>query len=167
MIAAAFGAAQDFETRAVGTVAAGVGGSVDADDGLAESAGQMQRAGVSGNGQTDTAGEGDELIKGAGVCRGGTVGLQDDCIGQRLFAGSGIDNDAQAAPGERLRNLRVALDWPALCSPAGAGVNEDGCLGSVFGQDRVRPGSAAGSTGSMGWTWVRSSPATAAASSMS
>ena len=63
VIAAALGAAQHAGARAVRPVAAGIGGTVDAHDRPAESAGQMQRTGVSANAEGDAARERDQLRK--------------------------------------------------------------------------------------------------------
>src|SRR5579863_679496 len=63
VIAKAVGAAQHTEARAEGTVAGGVGGAEDADDGASECAGEMQRAGVAGDSEINAARDGDELIE--------------------------------------------------------------------------------------------------------
>ncbi len=51
VIAAAFRAAQNAETRAKGAVAGGIGGAVNANDGAIEGAGQVERASVAGDDQ--------------------------------------------------------------------------------------------------------------------
>ena len=109
---------------AVGAVAAGVGGAVDADDGLAERAGEVERAGIAGDEEPDAAGKGDELGKGADDGAGAISGSGNDCGGEGLFAGTGVDENGDAGVGEGRGDRSVALGGPAFCAPAGAGVDE-------------------------------------------
>ncbi len=94
VIAAAYRAAQDSEASSEGAVAAGIGGSVDADDRLAQGAGKMQRASVSGDSQRYAAGEGDQL---------GERAVERGC---RAVSLADIDSASGSSPGPALTSTR-------------------------------------------------------------
>jgi hypothetical protein len=63
VVAAALGAAQDFEPGPEWTVAAGVGGPIDAHNRPDEGASQVQRAGIPRDHEGNTAAESDQLFQ--------------------------------------------------------------------------------------------------------
>src|ERR1035437_1244517 len=75
VVAAALGASQNFELRPERPVAGWIGGAVDAHNRASESAGQVERAGVAGNGQGHAASESDQLGERAGERSGRASGL--------------------------------------------------------------------------------------------
>ena len=107
----------------------------------------MERAGVAGDGQTDAAGDGDELGERADERSGGAGGLANDYLGERLLAGADVDENAAAVGDERLSHGGVALGWPAFCTPAGAGVDKNRWLVAGWRQDFVGPGFGGGVDG--------------------
>src|SRR5580692_10168016 len=97
VVATALGAAQYLEPSTEWTVSARVGGSIDADDRADEGAGQVERAGISRDYEAGAAGEGYQLLKGAGEWSGQASCGSGDGFSQRLFAGAGGNQHAQAA----------------------------------------------------------------------
>src|ERR1039458_7829308 len=89
IVAAAVGAAKDAGARAVGAVATGIGGTVDADDTATESAGQMKRSCVSSDAEGDAARERDQLRQSCSERNSATGG---DGSGERLLAGASVDH---------------------------------------------------------------------------
>jgi len=150
VIAAAFRAAQNNGTRAEGSVAGGVGGAIDANHRALEGAGKVERAGITGDGQTDAAGDGDELRERAEERSGRAAGLAEDGPGQPLLAGADVDENAAAASDEGLSDGGVTRDRPAFCAPSGPGVDEDGRLEVIWGKDFVSPGFGGGVDGQPG-----------------
>jgi hypothetical protein len=97
VVAAALRAAQNFEAGAEGTVAAGIGGAIDADDRTNEGAGKMQRAGISSDDERDATGKSNQLGQRAADMGGSASGCARDGIRERIFAGTGVDKDAESA----------------------------------------------------------------------
>ena len=139
MVSPALRGAENAEVHAEGTVACGVGGPVDADDRLAEGTGEVEGAGVSGDGERDAAGDGDESGDGGGDGAGLASGFAFNGCGERFLAGSGVDDHAATLGEEGTSHGGVTLDGPALGSPAGAGVDEDGG-GTCGGEQFLGPG---------------------------
>ncbi len=150
MVAAALGAAQNFELSPERSVAGWIGGTVDAHHRPAKCAGQVERAGVAGNGQGQAASESNQLGERAGERCGRASGLAGDDLRQRLLAGTGIDQHAAAALNEPLRHGGIALRGPALGAPSGAGIDEHGGAALSRRQDLVGPGLGGGVHGQPG-----------------
>ncbi len=128
VVAAAAWAAQHAGARAVRAVAAGIGGTVDADDRAAESAGQMQRSSVSANAEGNAARERNQLRQSCGE-RNSAAGSNGS--GERFFPRPGIDHHVQSALCKPFGNSGVALRRPALGAPAGTRSDErDGPRGA-------------------------------------
>jgi hypothetical protein len=159
VVAAALRIAQHAVARAIRAIAAGIGGAIDADDGTAERAGQVQGSGVAGDAEGDAAGEGEELFEGSGERNGRAGGTLHNCIGKRLFAGTGIDEDAVSALAEAAGHGGIALDGPALGAPAGSGNDERDGPGSGGSEQLIAPGFGGGIDGQQRREGASSSPA--------
>ena len=74
----------------------------------------MERAGVAGNDESDAAGERDQLLeRGRSGRRASAVCLHND-VGKGLFAGAGVDQDAQPRsirPCAPRHSVRRASAW--------------------------------------------------------
>ena len=138
MVPAAVRAAQHFEVTPEGTVAAGIGGAVDANYWTAQGTSEMERAGVSCDAERYQTGDGDELAKRAFDGHGCSGGDLNDSVGEGFFAGADIDHDAESL-GDKINCYGgIPLGRPALGAPSGAGVYED--RGATGGQDLSSPG---------------------------
>jgi hypothetical protein len=124
VIAAALRASQHSEPGAEWAVAAGVGGTVNTDNGPAKSAGEVERSGIAGDGDGYAARNRDQLAEVAGKQRDSAVGLLRDRFEQRLFSGAAVDQNAKAALKQPPRYGCVPIDGPALGTPACTGINE-------------------------------------------
>ncbi len=109
---------------AEGAVAGGIGRAEDADDRFAEGAGEMERAGVSGDHEGGAAGEGDEFAEAGLDGQSGTAAGLNYFGGKRAFGLAGVDHDRAALLRERCSDLAVPGGGPLLGAPAGAGIHE-------------------------------------------
>jgi hypothetical protein len=145
VVAAAGGATQHFEVRPEGAVAAGIGGSVDADDRTPERTGKMERPGVTRDAERNSPRDGYELAERAVEWSSRSRSSLDDGVRKGDFAGADIDYDAETLGDEVIGDGRITLDGPALCSPPGARIDEHGWLAN--GQDLRGPGIGDGING--------------------
>src|ERR1700683_2795570 len=125
--------AQNATMAVEGAVARRVRGAEDADNRLAQSTSEMQRAGVSGDGECGAARYGDEANHIEGQDVGGSVAGGYDFAGKMLFGGAAVDQDGVTGDGEVARDGAVAIGRPALGAPAGSGAQENEGLRQLRG----------------------------------
>ena len=140
VIAAALRASQHPEPGAEWAVAAGIGGTVDADHGPAKSAGQVERPGIAGDGDGHATGNGDQLAEVAGKQRWrrrpGLLARWHSSSGSS--PGPRVDQNAKAALQQPLRYGCIPLDRPTLGAPAGTGIDEGRRADAPVGERRRR-----------------------------
>jgi hypothetical protein len=125
MIEFAAGIAQHYGlgTHEDRSVAPGISGTEECDDGGSHGCGQVNWAGIAANHQRSVAHHCGELRDAAGHCfrsRGEGNGL-----GDRILLVGGVDEDTEASVAEGAGHFCETVGGPLLCAPASGGGDED------------------------------------------